>query len=402
MKLALNKKTLILKIFLSIILFLLISLFFSAQKIIIVLVLSSLFIFLKISYQKIIAINLIILVFFIKIVILPFQLKISEIDPTKTDIYEKHFLYGIRNIDFIKNYSNGDLSSLDKEFKEKYNNLNNKEIKIVTDNFGFRNEIKPDDADYILIGDSFLHQTNITQKNILNYILNKDNKIRTYNAGLSSTDISHYLETIKFFKEKMKLKNKKYIMLIFQGNDFLSYRSNDNNNYHKYINNYFLHSYFKFKTFFNFYNTFKYFSYSLKNNDKDFKKVYEHSINDQDVLFKFDYIYNENNKVASIDSVFKGYEKYLPDLIILIPTKYQVYCNFIKNASCNDTKHFSHLANSPMLTKINILDSTKFFKKKSEIFINLNNKLLYENDDTHLNELGIKVFSDFIYSNLIQ
>ena len=130
--------------------------------------------------------------------------------------------------------------------------------------------------------------------------------------------------------------------------------------------------------------------------------MYEYSVNNQDVLFKFDYIYNESNKVASINSVFKGYEKYLPDLIIFIPTKYQIYCDFINNVSCNEAKHFSLLSNTPMLSKIKILDSTKFFKEQSKIFINSNNKLLYENDDTHLNELGIKVFSDFIYKNLIE
>ena len=40
-----------------------------------------------------------------------------------------------------------------------------------------------------------------------------------------------------------------------------------------------------------------------KKDNKDFKKVYEYNINNQDVLFKFDYIYNEDSKVSSIDSV---------------------------------------------------------------------------------------------------
>ena len=401
MKLSLSNKALILKIFLPIIFFLIISLFFSAQKILIVLIISFLFSLIKITYQKVIMLNLLILIFLIKIAILPFQLKIAGINPNKTEIYEKHFLYGVKNLNFTKNYSNGDLSSLDKKFKEKYYNLNNKKIKIITDRLGFRNEINPNDADYILVGDSFLHQSNITQKKILNYILNENYKLKIYNAGLSSTDISHYLETIKFFKEKMKLKNKKYIMLVFQGNDFLNYKSGDNINYHKYIDSYIFHSYFKFKNFFNFYNTFKYFSYSLNKNDENFIKVYEHNINNQNVLFKFDYIYNDNNKVSSIDSVFLNYKKYLPDLIIFIPTKYQVYCDLINSISCNDTMHFSLLSKNPLLKKIKILDSTKFLKKQSKIFIN-SNKLLYENDDTHLNELGVKILSDFIYNNLLK
>ena len=396
-----SKKTLFLKVSLTVIFFLIISLFFSAQKISIVLIFSAIFLLLKINYQKIIAINLIILIFFAKIVLLPFQLKIDQINPSKVEIYEKHFLYGVENLNITKNYINGDLSSLEKKFKEKYQNLKNKKIKIITDNMGFRNEIKPNDADYILIGDSFLHQTNITQKKILNYILNKNTNLKTYNAGLASTDISHYLETIKFFKEKENLKNKKFIMFIFQGNDFLNYKVNDNNNYHKYIDNRLLRSYFKFKTFFNFYNTLKYFSYTIKI-DNNFTKVYEYNINNQQALFKFDYIYKNNFKVSSIKSVFKKYESYLPDLIIFIPTKYEVYCDLINNLSCKNSEHFSILANEQSLKNVKILNSTKYFKDNSKILINKNNKLLFESDDTHLNELGIKLLSDFVYQNLIE
>ena len=396
-----SKKTLFLKVSLTVIFFLIISLFFSAQKISIVLIFSAIFLLLKINYQKIIAINLIILIFFAKIVLLPFQLKIDQINPSKVEIYEKHFLYGVENLNITKNYINGDLSSLEKKFKEKYQNLKNKKIKIITDNMGFRNEIKPNDADYILIGDSFLHQTNITQKKILNYILNKNTNLKTYNAGLASTDISHYFETIKFFKEKRNLKNKKYIMFIFQGNDFLNYKANDNINYHKYIDNYFLRTYFKFKTFFNFYNTFKYFTYNSKSNN-DFTKVYEYNIYDQEVLFKFDYIYKNNYKISPIKSVFKKYEKYLPDLIIFIPTKYEVYCDLINNMSCKNSEHFSILTNDKLLKNVKILNSTKHFKENSKIFIKKNNELLFENDDTHLNELGVKLLSDFVFQNIIE
>ena len=126
-----SKKILILKIFLSIIFFLTISLFFSAQKISLLLVFTIIFFLLKTNYQKVIVINLILLTVFIKIIILPFQLKTQEINPSKVEIYEKHFLYGVKNINFNKSYINGDLSSLDKKYKEKYRNLNNKIALIV-------------------------------------------------------------------------------------------------------------------------------------------------------------------------------------------------------------------------------------------------------------------------------
>ena len=83
----------------------------------------------------------------------------------------------------------------------------------------------------------------------------------------------------------MKLNNKKYIMFIQQGNDFLKYKLNDNNNYHKYINNKVLHTYFRLKNFFNFYNTIKFLSLSIKKDDMETPKVFEYNVNGQNVLF---------------------------------------------------------------------------------------------------------------------
>ena len=104
------------------------------------------------------------MVLLLKLAIYPFQQKTDNINPSKITIYEKHFLYGLRNLDFTLDIYNGDLSSLDKAFKKKYNKKIPKKINIITDKLGFRNETGLNIADYILIGDSFLHSTNITQK----------------------------------------------------------------------------------------------------------------------------------------------------------------------------------------------------------------------------------------------
>jgi len=396
MRIKFNLYLLLLRLFLSFIFFIAISLFFSKQKLLIVFFISIIFFFCKINYQKIIATNLIILVFVLKLILYPFQQKIDVINPSKITIYEKHFLYGLRNLNFALNIHNGDLSSLDQNFKKKYYKKKSKKINIITDGLGFRNETELNDADYVLIGDSFIHSTNITQKKILNYVLKDEFNIISYNAGIASTDISHYFETIKFFKKKIKLKDKKYIMFIFQGNDFLSYNVNDNNNYHKYISNSILHNYFKFKVFFNFYHTLKYYSHIYKNDENEFKKVYEYEVNGDNMLFKFDYIYNDNYKVASLNNIFKKYDKYLPDLIIFIPTKHEVYCKFIKNNICKNTNHFSILKNDNYSRNIKILNVKDNFQKTAENLLNEKNQFLYENDDTHLNETGINILAKFI------
>ena len=212
------------RLFLSLIFFIFLSLYFSIQKILFVFLFSIIFFFLRFNHKKIILINLIIFSILLKILIIPFQNKNTSIDPSKAVIYEKNFLYGIKNLDLKYETINGDLSSLEENFKKKYFNLKKKRtININTDHLGFRNTIKPNDADYIFVGDSFLQLGNLTQNNILNFVLNNSFGLKTYNAGVGATDIYHYFETIKFFKDKLKLKNKKYIMLIFQGNDFLNY-----------------------------------------------------------------------------------------------------------------------------------------------------------------------------------
>ena len=400
-----NKKSNLYKIFyllfLCLIFFFFLSLYFSAQKISIVFILSIIFAFLNFKHKKIILINLLIFTFVLKIAVIPFQKKNSSIDPSKAVIYEKHFLYGIKNLNLSYDTFNGDLSSLEKSLKNKYYKINKKRrIDIVTDHLGFRNTIKPDEANYIFVGDSFLQLGNLSQKNILNSVLNNSFNLKTYNAGVGATDISHYFETIKFFRDKLNFNNKKYVMLIFQGNDFLNYKVVKKNSYHKYIDNKFLHHYFKFKIFFNFHPLIKYISYSINKNEKQFQKVYELEIKKNDVLFKHDYIYKSVQKVNSLNNIFKKYKNYLPESIIFIPTKFEVYCEFINNMSCPKTEHFSVLQNEPLLSEVKVLNSKYFLKRKALDLMNSENKFIYEIDDTHLNKIGVRYLAEFILLHL--
>ena len=403
MKYKLNLYNLFIGFFLSSIFFLIISFFFSAQKILIVFLTSIVFFFAKIKHQKVILINLVVLVVLLKVAINPFQKKIDAINPSITTIYEKHFLYGLKNLNFSFNSYNGDLSSLDKKLKIKYSKSKNpKKIKIITDNFGFRNKTEPKNAKYILVGDSLIYSYNINQEAILNYVLNSKHNLKTYNAGLPVTDLSHYFETIKFFNKKMKLHNKKYIMFV-SGTDFINYKLNDNSNYHKYINANVLHTYFRFKVFFNFYNSLKHFYFSIRRDGREKPKVFEYDINGQDVLFQYDANFEhaiEGASASSLPNIFNEYNKYLPDVMILIPTKNEVYCNFIENKTCKNVDYFSVLKNDSMLSNVKILDTTVFFKNKAKSIMKTKNELLYEIDDTHLNEMGISVLAEFVSNHI--
>ena len=396
MKLKFSSKTFLIKIIFSLFFLFFISLFFSTKKILILSLISVLFFFLKLKFQKIILVNFFIFIFLFKSILYPFQKKISYIDNTKTTIYEKHFLYGVKNLNFTLEIYNGDLSATNKKYKKKYYYTNPKKIKTITDKFGFRNETKVIDSDYILIGDSLIQSLNITQDKILNNLLFQDYGLKSYNAGLGATDIYHYFETIKFFKKNKNLKNKKYIMFVFQGNDFINYNLDETKNYHKYIDNFFINNYFKIKLYFNFYNSIKYFS-SLKKKGR-LKKINEYKIRSKEVLFY--YIFEPNSKIPSIKNLVNKYKSYLPDKVIFIPTKYEVYCSYINENKCNKTNHFDILKESFSSTNVEILDTRNKFKENIDYYLNKNDGLLYEIDDTHLNEIGIKVLAEFVSENL--
>ena len=148
MKLRYSYDSFLVKIIFSISFLFFISLFFSAKKILILFLISVLFFFLKLKFQKIILINFFIFIILFKSILYPFQKKIPYIDHTKTTIYEKHFLYGVKNLNFTFEIYNGDLSAANKKYKKKYYYTHPKRIKTTTDKFGFRNETKVTESDY--------------------------------------------------------------------------------------------------------------------------------------------------------------------------------------------------------------------------------------------------------------
>ena len=247
-------------IFFSFIFFLFLSFFFSINKIYIPILVTAIFLFSKKEIKKILFINLILISFIFKI----FILNLGSNNTLSKLIYEKHFLYGVQNLDSYFSKQLGDLNG----FIGSIDNSPKKEIKIKTDKYGFRNENFNNEFDYFLIGDSFLHQHRLDQKNLINYQLQKYN-LKTYNAGIAIYDISHYFELIKFFKEKKEI-NQKFIMFIYPGNDFLNY-GNPKNNYFDFFENDILISYVKLRKLFNFSSGIKFFKNEYKSSKKDYK-----------------------------------------------------------------------------------------------------------------------------------
>jgi hypothetical protein len=371
-------------IFLSFIFFLFLSFFFSINKIYIPILVSIIFLFSQKKIKKILFINLILISFILKIFILNF----GSSNALSKLIYEKHFLYGVQNLDSFFSKQPGDLNG----FIGSIDNSLKKKIKIKTDKYGFRNENFNNEFDYFLVGDSFLHQHRLDQKDLINYQLQKYN-LKTYNAGIAIYDISHYFELIKFFKEKKEI-NQKFIMFIYPGNDFLNY-GNPKNNYFDFFENDILISYVKLRKLFNFHSQIKFFTNKYKSLKKDNKnKVSSYLIKEKKMFFFNDFSKSYSKEISFNEEFTKTYQKFLPDMIIVIPTKFDVYCNFINNVPCNESNYVEKLASIELIKDINIIDSSSFLIKKA-LFELENNKFLYDFKDTHLNSLGNMYLADF-------
>jgi hypothetical protein len=377
---------------LSFIFFLFLSFFFTINKIYIPILVSIFFLFSKKKIKKILFINLILISFIFKI----FILNLGSNNTLSKLIYEKHSLYGVQNLDSYFSKQLGDLNG----FIGSIDNSPKKEIKIKTDKYGFRNENFNNEFDYFLIGDSFLHQHRLDQKNLINYQLQKYN-LKTYNAGIAIYDISHYFELIKFFKEKKEI-NQKFIMFIYPGNDFLNY-GNPKNNYFDFFENDILISYVKLRKLFNFSSGIKFFKNEYKSSKKDYKnKVSSYLIKEKKMFFFNDFSNSYLKEISFNKEFTKTYQEFLPDMIIVIPTKFDVYCNFINNVPCNESNYVEKLASTELMIDIKIIDSTPFLIKKASLELE-NNNFLYDLKDSHLNSLGniylAEFFADVINKN---
>ena len=381
-------KNISLSLFFCFFIFLVLSLFLSFNKILIPLILSLIILFLNLRIKKIIFINLFLLIFILKIVFLFFNPQDHNKILSKT-IYEKHFLYGVKNLKLKTSIYGGNMNPTNKK--------ESKKIKITTDKLGFRNLIALDDSDFVLIGDSMLHNHRIDDQNLMNNFLNKNSSLKFYNASLSSTNVAHYLETIRYFKDN-KYKNK-FVVFVFSGNDFLEYKSLQKN-YSSRLNNLILRNYFEVKKFFNFYTNIKFIIQIFKDDNLLNKVDRNQIINNEKVLFYKSY-YIKPDQNMSFSEKFDFYYKYAPDFVIIIPTKAQVYCDYLDEYDCPRINYYKIFEDIYLFKGSKIFDSTQYLKDNAKYYLN-KNKFIYEKDDTHLNELGITTLSNFLLTNVVK
>lgn len=326
-----------------------------------------------------------------------------------------------KNVDSLIKSPQGDLIALDTCTEKIYNyrvDINDQQF--VTDGLGFRN--KPNSlkqSDYILVGDSIIMGSRLSQKNILSEKLSSNSNIKFANIAIGGTGPKKYEANMIEILPTLK-NNQKFLLFYFEGNDFYF----DKNSEEFYWYDIKIPKY-KYKLRFG-YERIERNKDKLLNN-KYFKKNYlyqntrPHSqrfynkllskwtnsclvewkiLSDQKVGFLYKY-YQINQYKAHIiknNDLINRIEK-----VFFIPTKYSVYENYFNNniSKINRENKFEFLKKEYKKLNIEVIDLTDVFQFNSKNEIKNNNFLFFQ-DDTHLNELGNKIFADHLLKILVK
>jgi hypothetical protein len=351
-----------------------------------------------------------------------------------TNLYKK-------NINDTMRMPFGDIYSLGTDF----HNGNIEKIKeprsvfFKTDKFGLRNNVSLNDAQIILVGDSFIVANGVSQEDMPSSVLSKKLKKKIANIAYPGPPENYESLLIKFKKELKD--NVSIYIFYFEGNDFYTKsdfldnikntKLNDKDN-KKILKKFFYKSwlfYQAFESYKDIYLTKIYpsnhtffkiirrqshkinqrifdFGYKLYKNkvfNKDLQKVGKTQsiiINNKEVGFYNPYILNTLNKNGLNTHIFS--DKYLLEKIkgiFFIPTKYRIYSSFF-GKEINHNAAFNLLKNEYSSLGIPVYNLTSILKEESLKRLK-NNEFVFWRDDTHWNPIGIEISMNEVKKHII-
>jgi len=344
--------------------------------------------------------------------------------------YRGHEKYITKNKSYQKNITDtifmphGDIYAIDLGFNEKRENIKeSRKQKFVTDSYGMRNDKTDiDEADIILVGDSYITGNGTSQEYIPSNTLSKVSGKKVAILSVGGLDSKDYEIFITKYLGKIR-KDAKIFIFYFEGNDFMTVKKSRIENFDdtKYFEwggqklpiisgkiriayerlernkdkfllkvlsekNYFLRnirakSHIMYKKFFaEFHNSrskIKYFD--IQNKTVGFYYF-------EDPKIETDYTTHiiQNKKILErINGVF------------YIPTKIRVYSPFIESVNFETDQKFSFLSNSYSKLKIPVFNLTEILTESASNYLS-NNKYIYWRDDTHWNPNGILEAMNFV------
>lgn len=94
------------------------------------------------------------------------------------------------------------------------------ELELTTDKYGYRNKDLQDQYDVVIVGDSFVAGSQISDEHTWPQLLSDRIETPVYNLGVSGSDPQTYLNN--FVKMGLQLKPKLVVFMVYEGNDFRS------------------------------------------------------------------------------------------------------------------------------------------------------------------------------------
>ncbi len=326
-----------------------------------------------------------------------------------------------KNINNLVKSPQGNLIALDSCTENIFNyGIKIDDQQFITDELGFRN--KPNaimQSNYILVGNSIIMGSRLSQKNILSEKLSTFSNIKFSSIAIGGTRPKVYETNMIELLPNLK-NDQKFLLFYFEGNDF--YFDKNKEDFYWYgikIPKY------KYKLRFGYERiernkdkllSKKYFkkNYLYQNIRPHSQRFYNKilskwtnsclvewkNIDDQKVgfLYKYYQINQYKTHIIKNNDVIKKIEK-----VIFIPSKFSVYENYFNNeiSKINRENKLNFLRKEYKKLNIEVIDLTKELQLKSKSEIK-NKKFLFFQDDTHLNELGNKVIADYLLKVLIK
>jgi hypothetical protein len=273
-----------------------------------------------------------------------------------------------------------------------------------TDSLGFRNDSDYLSQPFILVGDSFIAGTGVTQRHLLSSILKSRHEIDTYNMGVAGAGLKDYVA----YTERLKNLNSnpfKVLIFVYEGNDFLVAENNKISKPQK-LKDFYKKPLKAYKSFFRSTGLYRYTWIAYKSVRSRLKK---------DKFTRLRIVRMGNHLVG-----FHKYhiresekEKYLPNPILgkslesikdrihhifYIPTKYRVYYPLIEGRKKEPLPNANWEALSLIANKLKIpvTNLAPIFIQEAKKRYFENDQFIYWKDDNHWNINGITLTAQVV------
>ena len=329
----------------------------------------------------------------------------KRIDELKKNAYRPHPKYTLSgqnltkyqpNINSVETTYHGDICHL-AGFNHQSNNCpfseGTRKHLFITDKYGYKTITNLSESSHVIIGDSFLSANGGEKMNEqLGYQLANITNFNIYEAA-HPADPSDYINRIDEI-EKISETSKKYIIMLFEGNDLGAFGNDKSPLTKKGIN--FKSTFLKnnIKNIYNspIYKLTKYYLFSDRMLGRFVQKMKSHRYTiknfygkDKAFLTKYSEVAEANYSLFTeqLNGIIE--RRKLICNIVYVPTAHSVYLA----DSSTEIRHPKLFSQFKLLVKNNIqvIDLTNALKDYSK----KNNKMLFWLDDTHWNKDGIKV-----------